>query len=1471
MASLHCDITWPELTCPNLVIRLCVSSKVSAHVRTLVKIAPTWRDKVSAEYKQLITKFKVSEIPGSEVIWEAIKQDVGSSAYSRVLVKPYLAKEKVFLAGYMKDVTQTEPVLRKLIEDTRQKIYRQTHIVTVSEPLNPAFYEIMTRNNLLKNIVKMSPDLKMDYDPRAKNLQFIGLGEEVRSAKSEIQSIKQQLKSKPLSFDQYIMEFLKFADSKEMSTDFFIQRNINAVFEVERDAIKLSGLSARDLSEAEKIITQELVCNKVTVEDKSLLKSVEWQRLHRHLQDAFNSEKCRFLMEECPRGAEDQVVISGISSAVNNIYESVHEFIGENTPMKKEIIVQSMAVARFLGDEKKPLWGDIGKMNVKYVINQRTITLNGSKPRVLEAAACIEKVLSSLCTDTLRIDKPGAKTFCKDNEDYYVGKVKNDFHCVIYLQKDGDSSFTAGEVNLGDSHFQITISGGVTIAVYKGDLSRHRVDVAVNAANEDLKHVGGLALDLSNAAGPKLQADCDQIIRNIGKLLPGDSVVTDPGNLPYKQVIHAVGPRWDSSSQPKCERLLRKVITRSLELAAQNGHSSIAIPAVSSGIFGFPVKRSVENIIESIKEYAEDNGGKSSLKRIHLVDNSDEIIKSFVTVLRDGGSDQKAEADPESSVEWEEAKRSPRKAEQSSKPSSLITREGLTIRISHGNIQDSTTDVIVNSVGKDLDLTSGAASRALFNKAGKDLQDNLNKVSGGSQATDGSLFVTAGGGLSCSLVIHTVVPEWDAASNSSEKVLRRIVSACLNTADSNNKQSISFPAIGTGNLKFPKDKTASLMFEEFLSFSSKGGVQHLQEICVVLHPSDNGCIMAFSQELARRTKSNTPQTKPKTKSTSAKGPGLFGTVTSPALGVHEMKIGSIIYQVKTGDITKEDTDIIVNSSNNNFTLKAGVSKAILEAAGQSVEDECKQLGAQPHKGHIITQAGNLLCKKILHVHLSNSTADRIKECMTEALQQCEKHKATSVAFPALGTGSAQVSSSDVAAAMLDALGSFSTSAHYIQKVKVVIFQQNMLNDFHTSMKSREGSSPPKPTSLLGKVSSWFNFRTSSGEEEPEVKVFELKEDIEPAIFHLCGQSQKSVKEASSWLLKLILKEQSENTIKNDWIKDFGEQEWGKLQELQKRSHVTISLDIHESKITIFGLTRDVLNMTNKIQALIDNLREQKIREREAELCSNMVEWRYNDGLESRPVDIMTNLELENAKTENKGSFMISIKGVKYTVNMEEKSASDSKGKSVKLERVPKSEQSLPAYWDTMDNNPVKVISLNAASQEYLDVKGQFAQTCHMIIIEIKRIQNPSLWKNYEIKKQSIDNKNGNTTNEKQLFHGTDPNTISHVNHHGFNRSYAGKNAACYGNGTYFAVNAMYSAHDTYSRPDVNGYKYMYLTRVITGVYCVGTQGMVAPPAKNPSNPTDLYDSVTDNMAKPSMFVIFNDIQAYPEYLITFSK
>lgn len=91
-------------------------------------------------------------------------------------------------------------------------------------------------------------------------------------------------------------------------------------------------------------------------------------------------------------------------------------------------------------------------------------------------------------------------------------------------------------------------------------------------------------------------------------------------------------------------------------------------------------------------------------------------------------------------------------------------------------------------------------------------------------------------------------------------------------------------------------------------------------------------------------------------------------------------------------------------------------------------------------------------------------------------------------------------------------------------------------------------------------------------------------------------------------------------------------------------------------------------------------------------------------------------------------------------------------------------------------------------------------------------------------------------------------------------------AVMYGAGCYFATTSAYSAR--YSPPDNNGHKYMVRTRVVTGEYCQGNQQLRAAPYK--ANGIQQYDSVVDNAAKPSIYVVFHDASAYPEYIIKFN-
>ncbi|KAG9329910.1 hypothetical protein JZ751_028614, partial [Albula glossodonta] len=639
--------------------------------------------------------------------------------------------------------------------------------------------------------------------------------------------------------------------------------------------------------------------------------------------------------------------------------------------------------------------------------------------------------------------------------------------------------------------------------------------------------------------------------------------------------------------------------------------------------------------------------------------------------------------------------------------------------------------------------------------------------------------------------------------------LMEIVQTCLKEAERHRAVSLAFPAIGTGNMSFPRPLVAKLLLSEVQAFSQRKVPKHLREVVFIVHPT------------------------------------FFGEVSSPTLGVHSMEIGHVTLEVSSGDITKETTDIIVNSSNSTFNLKTG-----------TLQD----------KALIVTQAGNLQCRHIIHI-VGQKDPARIREMVFHVLQECEERRASSAAFPALGTGQGGANPSLVAEAMIDAISDFvaKRQGRVLKLVKIVVFQTDMVSKFHTTMKKREGGNLPEEKSIFSRVKG----RESVAEEEEFVMV---GEEFSPTIIQLCGDTPHAVRAAKDTLNDLIVKEQMERDIRDPGIAHLSSQQRDTLMDLQRR--LTIRIRYLHYLIRLEGLTRDVLTADADIRQMIREAELAERRRRDAALVSSLVEWQYEHRGSFTPFDIFTNLTLEEAFENKRSRINIRINNAEYEADLVRKEAflRHKWTPAISLRRIEKNDTvALPSTWDPMGGSDLKEVDLLPASKEYQEVATEFTRTglTHNIV-KIVRIQNESLWKGYQVKKASLDSKNGNSNNERRLFHGTHGPSVDHINHHGFNRSYAGKHAAVYGNGTYFAVDPKYSANGTYSRPDAQGHRHMYLALVLVGEFTVGSQGMVVPPEKNPGKSADMYDSVVDNTASPTMFIIFNDVQAYPSYLIVFT-
>ncbi|NWS86141.1 PAR14 polymerase, partial [Toxostoma redivivum] len=1457
MAMCNCVPAWPDLLCADPKVTLHPSAIFSERKRSVSRLAKAWKEKVSTAFSHSISKYEAIQCQISTEVWEAIRNRF---PHDEVLMIPHISKDLHVLVGEKEVVKKAEQELKLLIQKATREIEREKQRTELKvKRVNPGEYGILQITGVEEKFHTEFPDLQITYDYLQKCINLSGVPEEVYKVKGEILDHVHKMATKTVNIHPYIFQFLEHIDNETLSQSLFVSKQISAFYELGAGKIILKGSDPENLLKAEEEIKKELDHKSITLDDESVLQKEEWQMLAK---------------ENCSNGAvavtqaETQVMIAGLSEAVAKAFEELSNFIDENTQVRRVIEGKPMALIKFFEKEKVDVWAPLQEKGVKVdFVTQKiceAISLSGPKTKVLEGVSLVERILSGLHFKRVVIDLPGAKAYIKDQADFLDPHIKQVFKCLILLEEQPEKQLEEQKVhsNRGKLCMQVTM-GKTVIALYEADLCTHPVDVVVNASNEDLRHIGGLADALSRAAGPALQQECNELVRKLGNLQPGCAVITGAGKLPCKNVIHAVGPRWNEKESQKCTWLLKKTVKKCLQLAEARKHCSIALPAISGGIFGFPLEVCTYSIVSSIKETLEESKGNSSLKEVHLVGFAQDNIQAFRKAFR--------EVFPDSLPSY----RSPHHVSTAPQPKQrktkhiknfpvITTQEGLNVVLQIGSIEDATTSIVVVSVGKDLQLDKGPLGKALLSKAGPMLQTGLNKEGGGRTAEEGSVFKTKGYNLACSVVLHAVVPAW-SQKNTPSKVLGDIITKCLEIAEELSLKSITFPAIGTGNLEFPRSVVAKLLFDKVFEFSSKNRVNSLEEVHFLLHTKDTANIQVSYCGFLFLLYYGISEV-------CVSFPAAFSAISSAsAHNVLEVTIGSLVFRVAEGDITKEEGDAIVNITNVAFNLKTGVSRAILNGAGKAVEDECAVLAQQTGNKYIITQAGNLPCKNIIHFVYQ----DDIRSLVSQVLQECELRQYTSVAFPAIGTGEARRNPAEVADNMIDAVTDFAkrSSATSVKTIKVVIFQPYLMSVFQTSMQKREKSTATRIKSFVSKAFHMGKSLWSSEKHSPKEKTKRvLEKKIDMAVVQICGEDKKEVEEAEKWLRNAISKEQSQTEIVDEYISHFGEEEREELDDLEQKFR--INLDLKSTSIEISGVTKDVCLASLAVDKMI--LRVKAAKETEAKLLQNSIEWKYFEKDSYVPFNSLTNMDLENAYKGEQKTIDVTIGERIYTVDMDRKTAVDAQGGQILIIRIDKSEDQksivLPPMWDPMENERVKIVELKPDSREYKDVQERFLQTCQSFKIEkIERVQNRYLWKNYQIKKCEMDKKNGDRNNERLLFHGTSQESLPLINDRGFNRSYAGMNAANFGNGTYFAVNANYSAQDLYSKPDVNGKKYMYLARVLVGEYSLGKKGSITPARKNVSNSVDLFDSSTDNMSQPSMFIIFNDIQAYPEYLITFTR
>ncbi|XP_022795889.1 poly [ADP-ribose] polymerase 14-like isoform X2 [Stylophora pistillata] len=1487
-------------------------------------------DKACEAFTTYLNEFSRSTLCVHPEAWNAVQEKFrknGSHAKEKVKATFNSDKHEIVLMGKKQEVEAVAEDLESLSCAIEKKMKIEASKTTKEIDKVPVLkLQLLRHLDFEKELEAEIEETEVKIIPEEERVRVRGPPDSHVKVSEAIWKAVANVKELKLDMTQNALTVLKSTATQKFIKDHFTANNLQAflIFDSESERnLVIMGMKTDVVDKARDLVKELIVEDTLNLDEDHIQfkKSKKWSQL----MDGLTTKR-RVLSLSFDTGNK-RVCLAGSKEDVLFASEAVKRFLEENTIVNSDVRL-SAGCRRFLVRYQEQELRRIEDELVEYSIKIRVladkddghVVVSGTMDGVNQATKLIRDLASKVENRKVFFDKPGMRKLLDGNKGKKIlTLLENEHKCVIEhvaTQNDRSKGLTEEEKEASrkkrESLRSFRTSEGKKIMVFKDSICDRAVDVIVNAANSKLKHKDGVSKAIAQAAGKAMQDECDRIIINRGEILEGQVVETTAGKLPFKKVIHAVGPRWRKEAArqksfgkiPQEEKFLRFAVTNALDTASR--YNSVAIPAIGTGAFEFPQDLCARIMVESALEFYKENPS-CCLSEIHFSCPEDEVAKAFVDVmdsrfLQDPNYETASSPKKRSQFKKPKFTRKPKTTPSSETisleiPNGVKTPEGLKVVLVTGDMRKEKVDVIVNSTSPELDLSKNASAKALSSAAGPKLQEECNMI---GKVGNGEVVVTSGANLTCKHVFHTTCIGWQDGKG--EKVLRDIIKKCLDEAQKRGVSSIAIPAIGTGNLKFPHDRVATASFDEVFSFSKNNPKSTLKEVHLVVYDKDLASVQAFQTELQNQKRGqpeSTPPPLPKTESRQRRRHGLRGMGTktlNPDTSTikhdagesmsdildpikPEIIMGNVFVQAEIGDITKEETDAIATLSNEELDVAygGGVGKAILDAGGQIIQAECSSLGPVTPGSISVTGAGKLQVRYIYHMVRERNSNSSMKECIFNCLQKVDSDGLTSVSFPAVGTGIIKSGAKEAAEILLSAISKFAQEhPTSLAIIRIVIFQPHMLQAYRNAMEKFISSSEGE-SGLLSKIVGWLGFGKSGSAISNPTEARKMLRKRGISFLDIFAASKEDIDKIVEEIERDVADNCKIKTILNDAISKLSTQQTRKIVELQLNHDAVVTIEEAVGRISIRGDADDVLDIATEIHEILSQqIEEEHVRGVGELLCRNIQWYSYypDDHENLDPYDARDNLRIEEAFNDGKESVIVVIDENRYEIvfkDMIERCVEDGEESIVVRKVIGKG---VPIQWEkqpTDDSGKEKefhLVSLDPVthSKEYRKVAGELGKTSAVTIIKIERVQNPTLYRAYMVKKEQMDRKNG--SNEKALFHGTAGASCSSINHHGFNRSYCGKNATVYGNGVYFARDASYSTQNKYSPPDGAGNRYMYLARVLVGEYTTGRQGMITPPPKG-ADATDAYDTVVDKPTDPTIFVVFYDNQCYPDYLITF--
>ncbi|KAK7479356.1 hypothetical protein BaRGS_00029434 [Batillaria attramentaria] len=1287
-------------------------------------IARTW----THDTQQLITDFfgqiDVHRKEIMQQIWREVEAAViGSDVDSRdeAIMFPLAEETALVVVGRKSAAKDLFEQISKKVNDIEAEIERKRQEITETNgKLKLYQLRLLAAMSFHSEAQKRHPGLNVDIKTRKGEVIFHGMMQDVKEAQVEMYTLLNTCASDKITeMSDMQRRLLENTETRNFIVKKLKDAGIVAVWEVNKKEVLVYAFSDAHVVKAVHIIkgsVVEHICN-LSPESSQALKNPDWHDLVKTLLEGHPGT-----LAITPSHNGLQVYLTGTDDIMHGIKEEVTRFMDENT-IYSETLAFAPNRQRFIAT----YWQN----RVQQIVH----SLKAYKVHASVREACTEFSAQGTCKGLeefrARLQKLEEQLVVEEKTFTDQGKVK-------FLK----SSTAEKELNVLGRSNQCVVALQADEPGLKGDITEMEVDVIVNAANNRMAHIGGLAKAIVDKGGQVIQQECDSVVKaKGGQLSEGDVLVSNPGRLPCKAVIHAVGPMYKGGFSGE-EDILFDTILKCLETANSSSYASIALPAISTGIFHYPVQEATSVIVEAVKKYFESHR-RQTVREVYLCDTIGDTIKQFTNAMRKHF-----------------------RAAQSVSPSPLP----------------------------------------------RTLMGSQKNSSAGSHAGRGAGMATGG---SAYKPIRVVIQPGEIAK-----------------------------------------------VQDFLTTQSRYDGQHISG-------SSGSHLLARGGNSRSHRRFSEPA--------GAAQPVAAKQTAGGSDANAAFDIGGLRLMIKQGDITEERVDAIVNSSNSQLDLSRGaVASALRNKCGKALETECrKKVGEMQKSGIVQTSAPGIKSKIILHINaesFSNDWEEGIKLCFEEA----ERHGVRSLAIPAFGTGAYGLSASASARALFSTIVKFSNHRKNLDVVRVVLFDKTMIPQFISAIQSKGEKHNKGSKGVLN----WFKGLAGMG--TPDVVQTHSSPVVVEAKFYIYAEKKETVSAVLRQFDDVVRERFTRKEMLDDTLMYLAPEDIQRIQNAARKNDVEIEVQAIMGRLVMDGLHSNVFEAMQEVSNIIRMAERQRQDSISAAMLANMIQWCFLEvtptGPEQKEYGKKENHIIEVAfQSKKKFAEIIDADGNAYVIDFDSmmEHPKDDPTDTVGVMRRDKMKDlaagSLPETWAQLKSDEhIRLVRLQPSDAEYMQVEKNFRATLGGMVISrivaIDRIQNPTLYRQYAAKKAHLERQNQGIENEKTLWHGTAIDAVDNINMYGFNRSYCGKNAVVYGQGVYFAVDSNYSSHPKYSPPDLSGNRHVYQCKVLVGHSTTGNQNLRVLPQRQGSI---LFDSVSDNPQNPRIYVIFNDTQAYPEFLITF--